>query len=266
MIAPLLATIAPLLAASPIIAPPCHFCPPVAELHAPKSTPSFNIVFLSAGFATDAELELCRCSVDLLVDGLLSSSPWGPHGCGIGIYRIDARADSSGIDAYTGCSSCTPSAATLTPGEVCAASGGTAGKGTMLWPDLYCGSASTDIDVRHCYVSECRLVWPTTLAKMKSLFLANACTPSPSAIVIVANSDLAGGGADLQTYGPNPEFAVVTIDNILESGAWRRLGHEMAHVLGLLDEYEVGEKDPFIATGSPAYQCGRNLYLSLIHI
>ena len=257
----LAAALAPLLAFTPASIPFCQQCPQVTEIHHAASARAFNIVFLSSGFATDDELEVYRCAVQKLASGLLASKPWSDYACSIGVYRIDARAGASGIGVDDGCENCVPAPMSISPSDICLPKiGGVSLSRIPIWPEITCDVANTDIDVRHCNSGVCELVWPTDPGKTKALYLATTCAPSPSAIVIVANSNLVGGGADLQLYASGPEIAVVTIDNIRNSDAWHRLGHEIGHVLGLLDEYAVGASDPFRSSGAIEYQCGRNLY------
>ena len=254
------AALAPLIAFTPPSLPFCQQCPQVTEIHHAGAPNAFNIVFLSSGFATDEELEVYRCAVRKLTDGLLASKPWSSYACAIGVYRMDARAGTSGIGVDAGCDSCVPAPVSIASNAICPAAGGGSLPSVPIWPNFACDVANTDVEVRHCNSGLCELVWPTDIGKMKALYLATTCAPAPSAVVIVANSNVAGGGADLQLYAPGPELAVVTIDNIRNSDAWHRLGHELGHVLGLLDEYVVGAHDPFRSTGEIQYQCERNLY------
>lgn len=260
MISALAIVVAPVLALIPF---PISFrgCPQVFEVRAPATRPGFNVVFVPAGFTTPADLENFRCAVAVLASQLLEDPVWKTHACQVGLYRMDLRDTERGIGLAAGCSDaeCVPTPLDVSPWpNGCPV---TLGKpsvgGAPLWPNFFAQTYSAHFEVQHCSADLCRFTWPSASGQATLLDVVDRCAPPAQAIVVIANSVLKGGGGDASPVATGPGLAVITVDDIATTSAWRRLAHELGHVAGLLDEY--GDEDAN-ATAMGNYVCGRNVF------
>jgi hypothetical protein len=237
-------------------------CPQVYELKAPGSSPGYNIVFVSAGFQTEADLENYRCAVADLANGLLTHSPWKEHACQLGFYRMDFVAEQRGIGVDDACTVlCDPAPLDDPPPALaCAVALEPPASEHPIWPGFFVSRYDPGFDVHHCHENLCRFVWPSDAGRDVLFAVAGRCTPSAQAIVVVANSTTKGGGgdADPDPNSTTPGLAVITVDEFGKSDMWRRLSHELGHAVGLLDEYDGAEKD-YEAVQSHFF-CDRNVF------
>ncbi len=235
-------------------------CPQVHRLKSPASTPGYNIVFVSAGFQTPQDVENYRCAVAVLAKGLLDNSPWKDHTCQLGFYRMDFVDETRGLAVDDSCSDlpCNPQPLDDPPWT-------TGCPGILehpfhvqdIWPPFFVSAYKPTFDVRHCRQNLCRFVWPSETGQEGLLAVVDRCVPPVQAIVVVANSTLRGGGGDASADDTLPGLAIVTVDEIGNPSAWRRLAHELGHVVGLLDEY-AGQENYEAALGG--FVCDRNVF------
>jgi len=205
---------------------------PTADAH--------RILFLGAGFDSDAELETYRAAAQTLAEGLRTSGtmPYASYHEFLSFYRIDVR--SSAIDTSSCSSSMTPACGHV---EVSAPPSTLAS--TPLDTLNPSGDAVIDEDmhVDLCYTESssagpCRLIWADSDGQKLAAELATYA-PDIDVVVILANTQLWSGAAVQGALSGSQSLVVVGLPQDASGAAigLNLIGHELAHTLGLADEY-----------------------------
>ena len=198
---------------------------------------TYNILFLGAGFDSDEDLKSYRQAVQKLSDGIMTNTdmPYSSYKEHLSMWRIDVR--SAPLSASTCPSDCThtevgpPSATPVpTPPQTVNPSG----------PAV----VDQELGVSLCYTSaltvgSCLLVWASADGQKAAADLA-ADAGNIDVVVIVANTQLEAGATVQAALSASQSLIVIGVPPDQASGfptAVHILGHELAHAIGLADEY-----------------------------
>jgi len=205
---------------------------------------SYNVLFLSDGFESDEQLNVYRRAAHDLAQGILASDPFCQYPKSINFYRADLR--SGPIDTAS-CSDGT--------GAVCAhAETGTLPESEVPPPVATFGSfwsvdvLEKDLGTALCWTETaggtgtCRFLWTGTTGQADAFDLAlGIWDPAIDAVVIVSNTaaPLGGGAPAGTTESLGLAVVGIPVDDAsrVTDKAGQLFAHELAHVLGLLDEY-----------------------------
>lgn len=231
-------------------------CTPTPQAYriagSPASSTTHNVLFLGAGFQTDGELEAYRVAAKALADGLLGDAgkPYADYAANLSFWRIDAR---SGRPIDT--SKC----------AVSVSSKKAAPCGHLALPELPAKSAASpletvnltgepvmdeDLGVSLCYSDtaspgSCLLLWASPDGQKIAAELATT-PPDIDTVVILANTQLWSGGTNQDVLSGGQSLVVIGVP-LDASGApngFNLIAHELAHTLGLGDEYTTGSGTP----------------------
>jgi hypothetical protein len=221
-------------------------CPPQVYRIAgsPASASAHHILFLSAGFS-DGELDAYRVAAAGLANTIMTSEPYAAYAANLSFWRIDVRSGPIGT------STCPAGACGHSP----------LGAPTSSVPPILdtlnpTGDAVTDQDlgVSLCYTDSastgsCRVLWATAAGQSAAAELATY-GPDIDVVVIIANTQLpAGATAQAPLSASQPLVVIGVPADPAEAG--NLLAHELAHTLGLTDEYTGSSGSP--ASGASAY-------------
>jgi len=250
----------------------CCLCPRVYRVDAPRpenrpSPPqgSFGVLFLPSGFER-TDLPAFRTATHEMANELLLEPPFGPSDAGglVEFYRIDLV----GNHPRRACRLEHKTRLLRAPSSLHRMPVGTPLDTIRHRP------SSLSLDLR-AKLSGCEELSIDFLGEEAALALAR-CVPGVDAVVVVVNLDR-NLGMVRQVGGTNDiAFALISVDlpdihdasvgsdGYVESTASETLGHELAHILGLLDEYYCDATDPICRDmewpQEPSFRPGRNVW------
>jgi hypothetical protein len=235
---------------------------------------ALNLVFLGEGFI-ETELPTYACAVRLLVETLLEYEPFSTHACRINAYRLDIASEKNEIStddcgAGSGCNPVPVSWNPLLKASQCPELAYQVREAFLSrWresetryevspeiaarvPPQPFSCLTSTLEVGHCRNAKktCGILG-TSAAGIERAWRLASCAPNPGAVILVANSGM--GAAGWKRDGGRA-VAIVPLLKIGDSEQRSRyLAHELAHSLGLFDEYDSGYNNV-------AYQPRRNIW------
>jgi hypothetical protein len=210
-------------------------------LHPATAVPGgLSVAFVGDGF-TATDLPTYGKAVNALIEGLLDQDVYYVHQRRFNFYRVDV-VDVTGVTT----SGCSPPVALAQLTSVPIAGNPN--------PPVN-ATKSMDLEVTHCWGGGNDKILYTS-KEFEAIELA-ATIPGLKAVVVVANARLKAGGAQLLVTPQQTTVVVVGAhaspqgqgaDWAIDEHAVALLAHELAHALGLLDEYDhlnTGQIPPF---------------------